>query len=296
MDTFDITFIGHMCFNEIIPYRGKSNVSYGGSILLSTAVSSRIGKRTAVIVKMAESDKYMLKSMRELGADVYIIPSKDTTYIKVIYPDENVDNREFVLEKNAGIIKINEMPKIKSKYVHLAGISNTEFDMDLIKHLRERYDHLSIDMQSIVRHVDMTTHKISFVDDARKKEISSLMDGIKLDIVEAKILTGFDDMEEAAKVFEGWGCPEVMITHSSGVLVRANGKTYYEKFTNKSDVGRTGRGDTTFAAYLSYRMSHNAAESTRFAAALVSIKMETPGPFSGTLEDVIARMGNDNKL
>jgi len=28
----------------------------------------------------------------------------------------------------------------------------------------------------------------------------------------------------------------------------------------------------------------------KFAAALVSIKMETPGPFSGTLEDVIKRL------
>jgi hypothetical protein len=28
----------------------------------------------------------------------------------------------------------------------------------------------------------------------------------------------------------------------------------------------------------------------KFAAALVSIKMETPGPFSGTLADVMARM------
>jgi len=32
------------------------------------------------------------------------------------------------------------------------------------------------------------------------------------------------------------------------------------------------------------------AESLKFAAALVSIKMETPGPFQGTLADVLARM------
>jgi hypothetical protein len=31
-------------------------------------------------------------------------------------------------------------------------------------------------------------------------------------------------------------------------------------------------------------------ESLKFAAALVSIKMETPGPFSGTMADVMARM------
>jgi sugar/nucleoside kinase (ribokinase family) len=38
------------------------------------------------------------------------------------------------------------------------------------------------------------------------------------------------------------------------------------------------------------RLTHGPAESLKFAAALVSIKMETPGPFAGTLEDVLARM------
>jgi sugar/nucleoside kinase (ribokinase family) len=66
--------------------------------------------------------------------------------------------------------------------------------------------------------------------------------------------------------------------------------TYYEKFSNNSIVGRTGRGDTTFSAYLSWRLNHDPRESLKFAAALVSIKMETPGPFKGTLEDVAKRL------
>jgi hypothetical protein len=38
------------------------------------------------------------------------------------------------------------------------------------------------------------------------------------------------------------------------------------------------------------RLDHNADESLRFAAALVSIKMEKAGPFDGTLADVLERM------
>ena len=91
-------------------------------------------------------------------------------------------------------------------------------------------------------------------------------------------------------MFEAWGCPEIMITRAEGVLARANGKTRYEKFSNQNTLGRTGRGDTTFAAYLARRLDHDVPESLKFAAALVSIKMETPGPFSGTLADVLARM------
>ena len=117
-----------------------------------------------------------------------------------------------------------------------------------------------------------------------------MMDKLKLDIVEAKILTGTDDLEKAAIIVESWGCPEILITHSQGVLARVKGKTYYEKFSNRNSSGRTGRGDTTFSAYLSWRLDHDVATSLKFAAALVSIKMETPGPFKGTLEDVARRL------
>jgi len=117
-----------------------------------------------------------------------------------------------------------------------------------------------------------------------------MMDKLKLDVVEARILTGTEDLEQAAIIVESWGCPEVMITHSQGVLARVKGVTYYEKFSNNSIVGRTGRGDTTFSAYLSWRLNHDARESLKFAAALVSIKMETPGPFKGTVEDVAKRL------
>jgi len=48
--------------------------------------------------------------------------------------------------------------------------------------------------------------------------------------------------------------------------------------------------DTYFGAYLARWLTHALRESLKFAAALVSIKMETPGPFSGTLGDVLKRM------
>ena len=51
-----------------------------------------------------------------------------------------------------------------------------------------------------------------------------------------------------------------------------------------------GRGDTFFGAYLARRLDHSVEDSLRFAAALTSIKMESTGPFSGSLEDVIERM------
>jgi len=64
----------------------------------------------------------------------------------------------------------------------------------------------------------------------------------------------------------------------------------HDLFTNRNQSGRTGRGDTTISAYLARRKTHPPTEALRFAAALASIKMETPGPFAGTLADVKERM------
>jgi hypothetical protein len=41
---------------------------------------------------------------------------------------------------------------------------------------------------------------------------------------------------------------------------------------------------------LSRRLTHTPEESLKFAAALVSIKMESIGPFAGTLDDVMQRI------
>ncbi len=287
---YDIAFVGHMCYDEIIPFGGKPIISPGSAVLCGAMVAARVGKKVAALVKMAEKDKEILAPMKDVGVHVFLIPGSVTTYSRVLHESENVDERKLTLVRSAGLISINDVPPLEARCVHLAGISDTEFDMDLIKGLKSRGYGLSADMQSFVRHVNPKTHEIEFSDVKNKKEIAGMMDKLKLDVVEARILTGTEDLPEAARIVGSWGCPEVMITHSQGVLARVKGETFYEKFSNNSVVGRTGRGDTTFAAYLSWRLAHGPLESLKFAAALVSIKMETPGPFKGTLEDVTKRL------
>ena len=70
-----------------------------------------------------------------------------------------------------------------------------------------------------------------------------MMDKLKLDVVEARILTGTEDLEKAGIIVESWGCPETLITHAQGVLARVKGKTYYEKFSN-SNVSGQPAGET----------------------------------------------------
>ena len=290
MGKYDITFIGHMCYDEVTPFGGTPIVAPGSAVLCGAMVTARVGAKTAAIVRMSTDEEHINRPMKDLGVDVFIIPADCTTYSRVLHKSENVDERDITLVRSAGLIRIEDVPPFESRFVHLAGISDSEFDMALIDGLAARGYSLSTDMQSFVRQITPQTREINFGDVKDKREIISKMDRVKLDIVEARVLTGTDDLDVASTIVESWGCPEVVITHSQGVLARVNGVKYYERFSNSSVIGRTGRGDTTFAAYLAWRLEHDAAESLKFAAALVSIKMETYGPFQGTLEDVYARI------
>lgn len=286
----DIVFIGHACFDEIVPYQGSARVSPGSAVLQGAVAAARVGKRVAVITRMAPQDDAILEPLRGLGVAVHAVPTAVTTFMRVIHPTADVDQRELYQLADAGFFSLADVPPMSAKQLHLAGITDREFDLDLLRGLKGRGYRLSVDLQSFVRQVQPGTGRIAFGDVAAKVEIVRQVDAVKLDVVEAQILTGTADLERAAKIVEGWGCPEVVVTRADGVLARAGGQTFHERFTNRSTVGRTGRGDTTFAAYLAHRLDHGPAEALRFAAALVSIKMEHPGPFDGTLDDVLARM------
>ncbi len=292
-NTTDITFLGHMCYDEIHPFSGVPSTAPGSAVLCGAMAAVRVGCGVTVVTRMSPEDEHILEPMRALGVECVLIPTTHTTRMRVVHPCEDVDVREMTQVANAGHMQVDDMPPINSRFVHLAGITNQEFTLELIKGLRDRGYSVSTDMQSFVRQVDPATREISFADVPAKAKITALLDRVKLDVVEARILTGSNDLEVAAKQFADWGCPEVLITRADGVLARVNGETLFEPFTNRSIVGRTGRGDTTFAGYMARRVNHTPAESLKFAAALVSIKMESPGPFSGTLQDVLRRMGGE---
>jgi len=115
-----------------------------------------------------------------------------------------------------------------------------------------------------------------------------MIDYLKTDAAEAEILTGLADRPAAARQLYDWGAKEVMITHNSEVLVYDGKTVYTQPIKSRNLSGRTGRGDTTFAGYLNERLTCDAATALLWATALVSLKMETPGPFQGSRADVEA--------
>jgi sugar/nucleoside kinase (ribokinase family) len=280
---------------EIEPFGDRKTISMGSAVLQGAITASRCGLKILVITRQAKADSDITSLLNENNVTVYSIPSRETSWIFVRHPGSDPDEREMILKKNAGFFTISDIPEVNSGWIHLAGISDREFTLSFIRGLKKRGCPLSIDMQGFVRQVEPVSRRINYKDVDNKKEIVSLMHRIKLDVREAEILAKTNDPGKASEVIRDWGCPEVMITGSNGICLNYQGEIYWERFTSQTIIGRNGRGDTSFAAYLSRRLTDAPREALKFAASLVSIKMESPGFFKGTINDVKRRMRKDGR-
>ena len=52
-DLYDIVFIGHMCFDEVVSYQGTPRVAPGSAVLCGALAAARVGKSVAVVTQMA---------------------------------------------------------------------------------------------------------------------------------------------------------------------------------------------------------------------------------------------------
>jgi sugar/nucleoside kinase (ribokinase family) len=289
-DRFDLVLVGNAGRNEMHRFDGTTVPIIGGPLFQSALATTWSDKRIAVVTRLAATDLDLVDPLRAAGLTVFVHKAPETTRSHIYYLSEDVDHRRHVLEKTAGPFALEDLLPIAEGFLHLVGHNRIEFPLDFMAGLRERGFDFSVDLQALVRRPDLATGEVFYEDYPHKREVAAMADKLKLDSVEGELLTGTRDLEAAAVQFEKWGTHEIMITSAAGALVRCRGRSYFERFTNKNVSGRTGRGDTVFASYLVRRMDHGVEAALKFAVALCSIKMETPGPFAGSLEDVLERM------
>jgi len=287
---YDILMLGHISQDVLIDHQNVRQDIVGGAVVYSSFAAGSAGKRVKVITKLADNDLHILKNLQHPLVDWDVLPSKQSTSIKNTYFTADKERREVILLSQADPFVLEDVQAEASIY-HLAGLFGGEIPDSLVLPLAKR-GKVALDAQGVLRCLDEQKNLV-FRDWRRKQELLPYITYFKTDAAEAKILTGLDDREKAARLLYSWGAQEVMLTHNTEVMVCHQGNIHTAPFTNSNNSGRTGRGDTAFAAYLAWRQDHDAAESTRFAAALCSLKMEKPGVFRGTLDEVHKRMERD---
>jgi hypothetical protein len=293
VNVYDLVLVGSVGRSVMHRFDGSTEPILGGPVVHAALATSWSDKRVAVVTRMSPADNDLLEPLSQAGIDVYVSPVAETTRGHIYYLSDNVEDRRHVLEKSAGPFSLSDIAPVAAPLLHLAGVNRLEFPLEFLRDLHAHSIRFSVDMQALIRAADVATGRVIYGDYPHKEEVAGMAAKIKLDVVEARLLTGSSDLETAAIQFEKWGTPEVMVTGTEGALVRCDGTSYFEPFTNHGVAGRTGRGDTAFASYLMRRMDFGVADALKFAVALASMKMESPGLFRGSLELIFQRMDQD---
>lgn len=285
MKSYDILIIGPVSLDHNIDYLGNERKELGGAVVASGFAAARSGSKTALFTKLNPADADVEKRFENSNADLYWKPSTTTCSIRNQYFTADKEKRTCTSMGVCDPFQFEELPDIDTKIYHFAGLVYGDFDGELFEKAA-KHGKVAVDVQCLLRHVE-ADKTMAFHDWDEKLKYLPCIDYLKTDAAEAEILTGLSDRAEAAKLLYSWGAREIMITHNTEVLIYDGKEIYTCPIRARNLTGRTGRGDTTFAGYITERLRTGISEALQYCTALVSLKMETPGPFMGTREDVL---------
>ncbi len=282
----DVMLIGPACRDENVDYDGSVVHGVGGAVYFCSFAVRAAGGDVFDAVKINAADTDIIDAFEEDSSHIALLPSEKTTLMKNVYTTPTRETRIASCAAQSDAITPEEIPDEPSTIYHLAGLLYGDFPVELITELAKK-GKVSADIQGFLRHNE--NGPMNFHDWDEKKEYLKYFDFLKTDAAEAKIITGSEDRQEAAKMMYDWGVKEVVITHNTEVLAYDGNEFYTCPIKARNLSGRTGRGDTTMGSYLACRAQGlSIPESLLFATACVSLKMETPGPIHATREDVEA--------
>ena len=290
MSQFESLIIGEIAEDTNVDYDGTTIQAIGGAVYYSGFAAANIGHKIAVLPK-ADTTKVDLKAAFAKASNITVFPvhSTHSFVTKNVYHTPDRERRTSTVDSVIDPYKPCEVPEeIDAKIWHLAGLVGGDIPDEMIPYAVSRGAMVAVDVQTMLRWAE--NGGMVYHDWAAKKEMLPYIRFLKTDAAEAEILTGTDDRVAAAKMLYDWGAKEILITHNSEVLVYDGKEIYTCPIKARNLSGRTGRGDTTFASYINERLTKDIPTALKTATALVSLKMETPGPYMGTREDLDAYM------
>jgi sugar/nucleoside kinase (ribokinase family) len=284
---FDLVLVGAISKDENI-YLDREERTLGGAVTYGAFSAKQSGAHVGIVTKAAENDFHLLDRFSDEQIHVWVSPSQKTTAIRNVYHSMDKERRTCTCLAAADPFTPECLPDISTKIIHAAALIRGEIPLQTLVAM-SRVGKVGLDIQGflrVCRESRMVFEKSSEVAEALQK-----VTYLKTDAAEAEILTGKTDLTQAAIEMAAMGPEEVVISHNTGLVLFFEGKIHKAPLTPRKLDGRTGRGDTLFCSYLARRTKGDTPfKALQFAAALVSLKLETPGPFHGTMEDVLEKL------
>ncbi len=282
----DIMMFGHFAKDRLV-VDGQGETASGGGVYYGSVPLRRQNIDVAIVTRLHPNDFPRLTELKEAGVHVFATAAPETSGIENLYDSADMERRICKPLGFAGPIQATDIPDVTARIYAIVPIIAGEVTLSLLKTLAARGP-VALDIQGFVRVRE--GGDLVFRQWPDMEEGLSNVTYLKVDRAEAELLTGLTDLNAAAHRLADYGPQEIVITQSSGVTVLAGGQIYQAPFTPRSLAGRTGRGDTCFATYLGQRLTRSAAEATRWAGAVTTLKQEKPGPWYGTMAEAKAIM------
>lgn len=283
MKTYDVLYIGNYTRDTIISPAGRRIVD-GGAVNYAAHAAARLGKRVAVVTRLAKEDEHVVDTLKTSGIDCYVTYTPTSTLLKLEYPTSDPDVRTLSVMSVAGSITPAEVENFDAQAAVIGSSLRGEVGRVLIQRLKDKGLRVAADMQGFVRVLRGT--RLIYEPWEEMRSTLRLVDVVKSDAVEAEFLTGEADLYKAAEFYAEMGPREIVLTHKDGLLIYADGDFHEMSFYPARLEGRSGRGDTCLGAYVAMRLSMPPRASGIWAAAVTSLKMENAGPFHRSFGEV----------
>ncbi len=284
MHTFDFVSIGAYTKDTIVTRSGTRQVD-GGGYSYAAHAARLADLSVGAVTRLAHEDRRSTELLRKCGVEVMVYESPKSTLMRLEYPTANVDERILTVTDVADPFEPEHVANVQAQAVLVSASIRGEVSYAVVEALRSRARLLGLDVQGFVR-ILTPEGRLAYEAWPEMSQVLALIDVLKTDAVEAEFLTGESDIRAAARKLAAYGPKEIVLTHREGLLVLADGQYYAQPFRPIELRGRSGRGDTCVGSYLSYRLQGSPEESTRWAAALTSLKLEAEGPVQRTRADV----------
>ncbi|MES2893243.1 MAG: PfkB family carbohydrate kinase [Bacteroidota bacterium] len=280
----ELCTVGHITLDKIQTTRSVKYMPGGTAWYFSKALRN-LNMEYLLVTAVGATEMNIVEDLQQEGINIISLPSEHTVYFENIYP-ENQDHREQNVHNTADPFTLENMPVIDAGIFHLGPLLNSDLTADLMIDLAKK-GIVSLDIQGLLRFTE--NRKVYYKDWVDKCKVLPYISTLKANEYEMEILTGTTDVRQGAKMLADLGVKEVIITCGSKGSLIYTGDTFMNipALVPEKTIDTTGCGDTYMAGYL-YKKVKGAApeECGLFGAAMATLKIQSFGPFHGTIADV----------
>ncbi len=223
---FDVCVIGHVT-RDIIRLPGRTRNEIPGGVVYYAGMALRsLGLETAVITKAAKDDADEITAeLRQIGVRTYCSATEATTVFENDYSGGGIEIRDQRVRSVASAFDPRDLERLRARIFHLGPLTNGEMSVGFLTAVSRRGGRVFLDVQGFVRRIER--RQVGLVDWRDKREGLDHVDVLKANLAEARILSGEDDPERAARAIADLGPTEVVVTlGGEGSLLLASGRVY----------------------------------------------------------------------